>query len=45
MYAQFLAREKREPEAKQVLTSGLAAASQKGDTHAHSEMESLLSEL
>jgi predicted Zn-dependent protease len=45
MYAQFLAREKREPEAKQVLTSGLAAATQKGDNHAHSEMESLLREL
>jgi len=45
MYAQFLAREKREPEAKQILASGIAAASQRGDSHARSEMESLLAEL
>jgi thioredoxin-like negative regulator of GroEL len=45
MYAQFLAREKRAPEAKEVLTSGIAAATKKGDSHACSEMESLLAEL
>src|SRR5262249_57141272 len=45
MYGQFLARESRPAEASQVLTSGIAVASQKGDTHARSEMEALLSEL
>ena len=45
MYAQFLARESRALEAKQVLTSGIAAASEKGDSHARSEMEALLGEL
>lgn len=45
MYAQFLAREKRAPEARQILVSGIAAASKKGDSHARSEMESLLAEL
>jgi predicted Zn-dependent protease len=45
MYAQFLARESRAAEAKQVLASGIAAASQKGDSHARSEMEALLGEL
>lgn len=45
MYAQLLARESRNEEARQVLTNGIAAAAQKGDEHARSEMESLLSEL
>lgn len=45
MYAQFLARESRAGEAKTVLSAGIAAASQAGNPHARSEMESLLSEL
>jgi thioredoxin-like negative regulator of GroEL len=45
MYAQFLARESRTGEAKQILSNGIAAAAQKGDDHARSEMESLLAEL
>lgn len=45
MYAQFLARQARPAEAKQVLTSGIAMAAQNGDAHARSEMEALLSEL
>lgn len=45
MYAQFLAKQSRAPEAKQVLVSGIAAASKKGDSHACSEMESLLADL
>jgi cytochrome c-type biogenesis protein CcmH/NrfG len=45
MYAQFLARQSRSAEAKQVLATGITAASEKGDSHARSEMEALLSEL
>lgn len=45
MYAQLLARESRPAEAKQILTTGITAAAQKGDQHARSEMESLLAEL
>ncbi|MGC1482498.1 MAG: hypothetical protein WA789_01785 [Candidatus Acidiferrum sp.] len=45
MYGQFLARESRNGEARQVLVNGIAAAAQKGDEHARSEMETLLSEL
>jgi thioredoxin-like negative regulator of GroEL len=45
MYAQLLARELRYSEAKQVLSSGIEAASKKEDQHARSEMESLLTEL
>jgi predicted Zn-dependent protease len=45
MYAQLLARESRSAEAKQVLATGITAASEKGDSHARSEMEALLSEL
>src|ERR1700704_3262147 len=45
MYAQFLSRESRTEEAKQVLNTGITIASQKGDAHARSEMESLFSEL
>ncbi|MGC2463905.1 MAG: tetratricopeptide repeat protein, partial [Candidatus Acidiferrum sp.] len=45
MYAQLLARESRNDEARKVLSSGIDAASKKGDEHARSEMEALLSEL
>jgi predicted Zn-dependent protease len=45
MYGQLLARETRRGEAKQVLSSGIAAATKKGDQHASSEMEALLHEL
>jgi thioredoxin-like negative regulator of GroEL len=45
MYAQFLARESRTSEAKQILSSGIVAAGNKGDQHARSEMEALLTEL
>jgi thioredoxin-like negative regulator of GroEL len=45
MYGQLLARESRTGEAKQVLSSGIEAAAKKGDQHARSEMESLLTEL
>ena len=45
MYAQFLARESRSEEAKTVLSTGIAAASQAGNQHARSEMEALLQEL
>jgi hypothetical protein len=45
MYGQFLARESRNDEARQVLTTGIAAALQKGDQHARSEMEALLADL
>jgi cytochrome c-type biogenesis protein CcmH/NrfG len=45
MYAQLLARESRAPEAKQVLSTGIAAATEKGDQHAASEMQTLLNDL
>jgi len=45
MYAQFLVREARGEEARQILSSGIAAADKKGDQHARSEMEGLLSEI
>jgi predicted Zn-dependent protease len=45
MYAQLLARESRAAEARAVLSSGIAAAERKGDQHARSEMETLLSEI
>ena len=45
MYAQLLARESRPAEAQQILTTGIAAATKKGDTHAASEMQALLTEL
>ena len=45
MYAQLLARESHPAEAKQVLSTGIAAATKKGDKHAASEMETLLGEL
>lgn len=45
MYAQMLAREARIGEAKQVLSSGIAAAAKAGNQHARSEMEALLGDL
>jgi hypothetical protein len=45
MYAQMLVRESRRDEAKKVLTAGVDEAVKKGDGHARSEMEGLLSEL
>ncbi len=45
MYGQLLARESRTSEARQILSSGMAAAAKKGDQHARSEMETLLNEL
>jgi thioredoxin-like negative regulator of GroEL len=45
MYAQLLVRESRGAEARTVLSSGIAAAEKKGDQHARSEMEALLSEI
>ena len=45
MYAQLLVRESRPAEARTVLSSGIAAAERKGDQHARSEMEALLSEI
>jgi len=45
MYAQMLSRESRSEEARKVLETGIPAAIKKGDEHARSEMEALLSEL
>jgi thioredoxin-like negative regulator of GroEL len=45
MYAQFLARESRPEEAKQILRSGIAAAEKANNEHARSEMESFLNGL
>ena len=45
MYGQLLARESRTGEARQVLSTGIAAATKEGDQHARSEMETLLNEL
>ena len=45
MYGQLLARESRTGEAKQILSTGMAAAARKGDQHARSEMEALLTDL
>jgi Tfp pilus assembly protein PilF len=45
IYAQMLAREARTSEAKQVLSSGIAAATKTGNQHARSEMEALLHDL
>ena len=45
MYGQLLARESRVNEAKQTLSTGIAAAAKKGDQHARSEMEALLNDL
>jgi thioredoxin-like negative regulator of GroEL len=45
MYAQMLAREARIEEARQVLSSGISAATKTGNQHARSEMEALLGDL
>jgi hypothetical protein len=45
MYAQMLAKESRNDDAREVLTKGISAASEAGNNHALSEMESLLNEL
>jgi len=45
MYGQFLARESRPDEAKHVLTQGISAASKANNSHALSEMQSLLKTL
>jgi thioredoxin-like negative regulator of GroEL len=45
MYAQMLVRESRTEHAKHVLSSGLSAAAKKGDHHAQSELEALLTEI
>jgi thioredoxin-like negative regulator of GroEL len=45
MYAQMLAREARTREAKQVLSSGITAATKTGNQHARLEMEALLGDL
>ena len=45
MYGQLLARESRPSEARQILSTGIAAAAKKGDQHARSEMEALLNDL
>jgi Tfp pilus assembly protein PilF len=45
MYAQMLARESRNDEAREVLSTGIGAAARNGDQHARSEMEALLADL
>jgi thioredoxin-like negative regulator of GroEL len=45
MYAQLLLRESRTKEARQVLSTGISAATRKGDQHARSEMEGFLAQL
>jgi cytochrome c-type biogenesis protein CcmH/NrfG len=45
MYAQMLSRESRNAEARNVLSTGIAAAQRTGDQHARSEMETLLGEI
>lgn len=45
MYAQLLARESRTAEARAVLNQGISAAAQVNNSHALSEMQSLLATL
>jgi cytochrome c-type biogenesis protein CcmH/NrfG len=45
MFGQLLARESRPAEARQILSTGIAAATKKGDQHATSEMQALLNDL
>jgi cytochrome c-type biogenesis protein CcmH/NrfG len=45
MAAQTLARAGRAPDAKAMLTDGIASARRTGNLHAQSEMEAMLSEL
>ena len=44
-FGQLLARLARRDEARKILTAGVAAAQEAGDTHAGSEMEAALMEL
>jgi predicted Zn-dependent protease len=44
-FAQFLIRNARAGEAREILRSGIAVALKKGDDHARSEMEAALAEL
>ena len=45
MFAQMLVKDSRRDEARAVLQQGISTASQAGNAHARSEMESLLAEL
>ena len=45
MFAQMLAKQSRNDDAREVLNKGLAAASKAGNGHALSEMETLLNDL
>jgi predicted Zn-dependent protease len=45
MAAQVLARAERTEEAKKMLANGIASARRTGNSHAQSEMESMLTEL
>ena len=45
MYGQLLVRESRKDEARQVLSSGIAAAVETRHEHARSEMEALLNDM
>jgi thioredoxin-like negative regulator of GroEL len=45
MYAQFLARESRGSEAKQILSTGIIAATKARNDHARSEMETFLNDI
>jgi Tfp pilus assembly protein PilF len=45
MYAQMLARESRNDEARQILSTGIETAAKNGDQHARSEMEALLADI
>jgi Tfp pilus assembly protein PilF len=45
MFAQMLAKASRPEDAREVLTTGIAAAAEAGNGHARSEMEAFLSEL
>ena len=45
MFAQMLVKESRPDDARVVLRQGISAATQAGNAHAQSEMESLLAEL
>jgi Tfp pilus assembly protein PilF len=45
MFAQMLAKQSRNDDARDVLNMGIAAASKAGNSHALSEMETLLNDL
>ncbi len=45
MFAQMLVKNSRSDEARAILQEGISAASQAGNAHARSEMESLLAEI